>query len=239
MMRDWLKWDYEARTGQPMATLVRRAIAIAKSQPPGPIYLTLPREVLAGPSTEPQYANETDVTAPAMPNLIAIEKVAYLIMRAQLPLIVTSSGGRSREAFQALSDLAARFAIPIAQPFATDANVPSNHDMNFGFEGMTLVKEADLILVIEAGVPWVGDVTPNADSTVVQIAADPQYTAYPLRGFKTDMALSGDIALVIAALQASLPQDLDVGKRHRLLTELQTKRRQRIDEFVDLGAAED
>ena len=236
MMRDWLKWDYEARTGQPMATLVRRAIAIAKSQPPGPIYLTLPREVLAGPSTEPQYANETDVTASAMPNLIAIEKVAHLIMRAQLPLIVTSSGGRSREAFQALSDLAARFAIPIAQPFATDANVPSNHDMNFGFEGMTLVKEADLILVIEAGVPWVGDVTPNANSTVVQIAADPQYMTYPLRGFKTDMALSGDIALVIAALQASLPQDLDVGKRHRLLTELQTKRRQRIDQAIKASA---
>ena len=70
----------------------------------------------------------------------------------------------------------------------------------------------------------------------MQIAADPQYTTYPLRGFKTDMALSGDIALVVAALQAALPQDLEVGRRRKLLTELQTKRHQRINQALKAAA---
>ena len=49
--REYVKWDYELRSGQPVATVLDRALAIATSSPPGPVYLTLPREVLAAPAT--------------------------------------------------------------------------------------------------------------------------------------------------------------------------------------------
>src|SRR4029077_11809494 len=50
MVREFVKWDYELRTGQPVDAVVDRAVDIAMSEPRGPVYLTLPREVLGNPA---------------------------------------------------------------------------------------------------------------------------------------------------------------------------------------------
>src|SRR3989442_8478581 len=52
MLREIVKWDYELRSGEQLATIVDRALAIAASEPRGPVYLTLPREVIAAPMPE-------------------------------------------------------------------------------------------------------------------------------------------------------------------------------------------
>jgi acetolactate synthase-1/2/3 large subunit len=51
MVREFVKWDYELRDGQPADAVVDRALDIMMSEPRGPVYLTLPREVLANPAT--------------------------------------------------------------------------------------------------------------------------------------------------------------------------------------------
>ena len=50
VVREYTKWDYELRAGQPVDEIVGRALDIALSEPRGPVYLTLPREVLADPT---------------------------------------------------------------------------------------------------------------------------------------------------------------------------------------------
>src|SRR5262249_28259904 len=47
LVREFVKWDYELRTLSHLETVVDRALAIAQAEPQGPVYLTLPREVLA------------------------------------------------------------------------------------------------------------------------------------------------------------------------------------------------
>ena len=54
MVREFVKWDYELRAGQPVAAIVDRALDIAMSEPRGPVYLTLPREVLSDAATAPR-----------------------------------------------------------------------------------------------------------------------------------------------------------------------------------------
>src|SRR6202043_1994273 len=49
MLRELVKWDYELRNGTQLETVVDRALTGATSPPEGPVYLTLPREVLAEP----------------------------------------------------------------------------------------------------------------------------------------------------------------------------------------------
>jgi acetolactate synthase-1/2/3 large subunit len=49
MIREIVKWDYELRNGEQLATVVDRALAIAATEPRGPVYLSLPREVIAAP----------------------------------------------------------------------------------------------------------------------------------------------------------------------------------------------
>ena len=41
MLREYVKWDYELRGGQPVEAVVDRALDIAMSEPRGPVYLTL------------------------------------------------------------------------------------------------------------------------------------------------------------------------------------------------------
>ncbi len=47
LVRELVKWDYELRDGVQVAAVLDRAIDIAMTAPRGPVYLSLPREVLA------------------------------------------------------------------------------------------------------------------------------------------------------------------------------------------------
>src|SRR6267154_929134 len=47
MLREMVKWDYELRNGAQLETVIDRALTLATSPPEGPVYLSLPREVLA------------------------------------------------------------------------------------------------------------------------------------------------------------------------------------------------
>ena len=76
MTREYVKWDYELRTGQPVESVVSRALDIAMTGPRGPVYLTLPREVLGGAAVEPGPGGVRNPGAlPAAPSAEAIERV--------------------------------------------------------------------------------------------------------------------------------------------------------------------
>src|ERR1700684_389572 len=114
MVREFTKWDYELRSGQPVAAIVDRALDIAMSEPRGPVYLTLPREVLSDPAVAPRRDGHRELGAtPSVPSREAVEEVADLIAGAQFPLIVTSALGRSPQAFAELSALTEEFALQV------------------------------------------------------------------------------------------------------------------------------
>ena len=99
MVREFVKWDYELREGQPVDAVVDRALDIAMSEPRGPVYLTLPREVLADPATRARRSTVRPLGAlPPEPAQAAIEEAAALIAKAEFPLIITSSVGRNPQA---------------------------------------------------------------------------------------------------------------------------------------------
>ncbi|WP_309086714.1 thiamine pyrophosphate-binding protein, partial [Chelativorans sp.] len=47
MIREVVKWDYELRYPEQAGAVIDRAMSVALSEPCGPVYLSLPREVLA------------------------------------------------------------------------------------------------------------------------------------------------------------------------------------------------
>ena len=86
MLREYVKWDYELRAGQPVEAVVDRALDIAMSEPRGPVYLTLPREVLAGPSVATRRETVRPLgMLPPEPARAAIEEAARLIAKAEFP----------------------------------------------------------------------------------------------------------------------------------------------------------
>src|SRR5712672_2964117 len=79
MVREFVKWDYEMRAGQPAESVVDRALDIAMSEPRGPVYLTLPREVLADPAIAPRRDTVRPLGASAaVPSSEAVDRAAAI-----------------------------------------------------------------------------------------------------------------------------------------------------------------
>ncbi len=193
MVREFVKWDYELRAGQPVEAVVDRALDIAMSEPRGPVYLTLPREVLANPAAHARRDTVRPLGAVAPePARGAIEEAAALIAKAEFPLIVTSSLGRDPEAVDELAALAQEFALPVVQSEARDFNLSTDHAMNIGFEPGQWLSKADVILVIDSIVPWIPRMhSPRPDAKVIHISADPLASRFPFREIETDLLITG------------------------------------------------
>lgn len=202
MLREAVKWEYELRNGAQLENVIDRALAIASAEPKGPVYLTLPREVLAGPLDGFSYtaAGRSATPKPPHPDPAAIERVAALVASSELPLIITTSLGFDLEAASALSTVAERLAIPVIQHVPRCMCLPHNHSMHAGYDPVPWMREADLLLVIESAVPWIPQqIRPRPGAVVVHIGVDPQHLRIPIRGFECDLALT---SLPSAALRA-------------------------------------
>src|SRR5438477_11460031 len=92
MLREFMKWDYELRHPEQVETILDRALAIAKSEPQGPVYVTLPREILASPFPG-QFSESTTISpaSPPAPDPDTLDEVAKLLGRAENPLLITAN----------------------------------------------------------------------------------------------------------------------------------------------------
>jgi acetolactate synthase-1/2/3 large subunit len=206
MVREFVKWDYELRAGQPVDAVVDRALDIAMTAPHGPVYLTLPREVLANPAVHARRSTVRPLGASAPePARAAIEQAADLIAKAEFPLIVTSSVGRNPAAVSELAKVAQEFTIPVVQAEARDFNLPSDHPMNLGFEAAAWIPKADVIIVLDSVVPWIPRaLTPRKDAKIVHISADPLAARYPFREIEADLLVTGDPCAALKLLHECL-----------------------------------
>jgi acetolactate synthase I/II/III large subunit len=232
MIREIVKWDYELRNAEQLTTVVDRALAIAATEPRGPVYLSLPREVIAAPAAEAAPPpSRFGAAAPAAPDAGAIAAAAHLIAGAKRPLIVTANAGRDAAAFTALAQFAERFAVPVVQHRPRYFSLPSSHPMNLGFDPARLVPKADVIVVIESDVPWLPNrVTPADDCKIIQCGLDPLFTRYPIRGFAADLAITGSALATLSALSAALDGDVEADL-------IASRRRWVADERAELTAA--
>jgi acetolactate synthase I/II/III large subunit len=203
MLREFMKWDYELRHAEQVETVVDRALAICKSEPQGPVYVTLPREILASGFSKDLSPEKT--IAPASPPAVdadALEEAAKLLGRAKMPLLITASGGRTAESARAITQLVEAFAIPTVHYRPRHLALSTEHPMHCGWDPHGLLKEADVVLVVDCDVPWIPrEGGPRPDARIIHIGPDPLFARYPLRGFRTDLALTGAVAPTLDALR--------------------------------------
>src|SRR5580704_11025169 len=207
MLRELVKWDYELRNGAQLETVVDRALTVATSPPEGPVYLTLPREVLAEPLLGFTYDSPARRVAasPPAPDETAVAAAARILAAARNPLIVTADAGRDRAAVPALAEFAERFAIPVVEHRLRHVCLPADHPCHLGYSPTPLLDEADPIMVVDCDVPWIpGRKPPSPDAKIIHIGVDPLFSRYPIRGFACDVAITGATRLVLPRLTAAL-----------------------------------
>lgn len=217
IVRNFVKWDYELRRPEQMGEVITRAFQIAASDPPGPVYLTLPREVLMTEVGEIRLPTPT-AAPPAQlgagdPD--ALRDIARRLVRSERPVVLTATAGRTRQGFDALVHLAELLALPIVER-RERTNFPTSHPLHQGFLPGPFVETADLILVVDSDVPYIPtQVTPRPDATIVQIDLDPVKDRIPLWSFPLTQAIRADSSRaleLIAAYAKDLLTD-DVARR--------------------------
>lgn len=205
MLRELVKWDYELRDGLHVAQVVDRALGVAMAEPRGPVYLTLPREVLAQPHAQCTLGGGDAAPAPAHPDPEALDRLARALLAAERPVVATSMAGADPRTVPLLADLAARFGVGVVENRPRTLGLPTDHALHLGFEMPPVLKEADVLLFLETDVPWIPAVAaPRAESFVAHAGTDPLYTAYPMRSFRSDLTIPAQPAALLRALAARL-----------------------------------
>jgi acetolactate synthase-1/2/3 large subunit len=207
MVREFVKWDYELPNSETLETAVDRALNIAMAEPMGPVYLTLPRETLAAPIKNFRYASPSRhaTPSPAFPDTNAIDRAADMLAAAEFPLIITRAAGRVESNVAKLAAFAEHFAIPVFERKHHYMSMPWDSPMHLGSNPEAYFDIADVIVVLEADVPWVPKhKAPRADTKIIHTGADPIFSNYPLRGFPCDLAITGVIGATLPALTEAL-----------------------------------
>jgi acetolactate synthase-1/2/3 large subunit len=203
MFREWVKWDYELRNFSQLESVVDRALAVACAEPQGPVYLSLPREVLAERQETFEYAaaSRAGSPAPLLPAPAAIEEAARLLAAARQPLVIARAVGRDPGAVAALVTFAETFGAPVVDHFHTYVNFPQDHPLHAGFDAGADLASADVIAALESDAPWFPKLkNPSPEARIIHIGVDPLYARYPIRSFPCDLALGGLPRLTLGAL---------------------------------------
>jgi acetolactate synthase-1/2/3 large subunit len=209
IVRGYMRYDNEIRTGKNIKQLVHRAMQFANSDPKGPVYLMGPREVMEEEVT--QSPSNMAVWTKVAPTALADEAVARIataLSAAKRPLIVTSYLGRNKQAVGALVALAETLGIGVLESVPNYVNFPASHPLYLGNQWNLprqnpALAAADVVLVIDSDVPWIPTVShPAADAVIFHIDVDPLKQQMPLWYIGAQGSFRADAATALAQLSA-------------------------------------
>ncbi|MGN6564005.1 MAG: thiamine pyrophosphate-binding protein, partial [Thermomicrobiales bacterium] len=182
-----------AENARELPALVACAWETMLSGRPGPVHLTLPADLLAGP------ADGAAVAATPVPPLsreadpAAIERALAALAAAERPLVLASPSAARGAAGAALAAFGAATGIPV---FAIDSprglTDPALHDASAAF------RAADVILLLaplDYAVGFAGPKAFDPAATLIQVASDASESG------RVAIGLAGDAAAVLAQLR--------------------------------------
>lgn len=219
LVREASKWDYELRFPEQIPDVVDRAFAIANSTPRGPVYVSVPREVLC------EVVDYEGLTAPSRVassvsalDFDGVAELAQAIRDARRPLFVAQKGAGTEQGFAALDRIARNWAIPVSQYWAVQLALATDHPFSTGAEIAPWINDADLIVVLDCLAPWSPAIhEPKADCRIFQVGADPLYERFPYRNFPSDRTITSEVGAFLVALEKAL-EELGVESGHYIQT---------------------
>lgn len=223
LIRETTKWHYELRFADQISELMDRAWAIANSTPKGPVYLSLPREVLCEPCPQEGLGSPSRIQpVVAAPEPDSLARAAKALAQAKNPLIIAQRGTGSDAGFAALQTLCETYALPLSHYWSNQVALPLSHPCQIGADPAPWLAEADVVLILDALAPWFPDkVTLRDDVTVIHAGPDPLFTRTPVRNFAADITLAGPSDGIIDALTKAMAQvDTDqdaIAERHKVI----------------------
>lgn len=221
------RYSNEIKAAEQTRMLVGRALMMAESGNPGPTYLTATREVLAAQVDEkllsrPKFALPSCKLGGLPADAVA--RVCDALLSAEKPLVVTGYLGRNHVAVQRLVLLADRIkGLKIFDFEFREMSFPADHPAwtSRATGAGVAIKTADVILVIDADVPWIPTkVKPSDDALIYHIDLDPRKEMMNLFDIHASETFAADSATALE----QMTQYLDGNSKFAALEQAFTER---------------
>ena len=154
MVRDFVKWDDQPGSLQHFAESTVRAYRMMMSPPQDPVLITLDIDLQESPIEEEKLTiPKLSLSAPPQADERALREAAKMLTGASNPVIIADRCVRSQEGVDALVKLAETLQCPVVCN-GSRMNFPGTHYLNLSESRAGLVREADVILMLEVQDPW-------------------------------------------------------------------------------------
>ena len=226
ILRQYTKVDHRLEHQDNPGMMISRLLQVAMSEPKGPVYLTIPREVamqrLPGAARFPAR-DQMGLARPAWPDPTDARRAAEWLIKADNPLLCLAKSGRNPETVGHVVRLAELLALPVNENHTDRLNFPTTHPL---FGTGPAAKDADAILVMESPIPFSpGAASPKADTKVIWVDVDPVFSRFKTMEHRADLWLPVSTSGAAQAIYEAATSMLTTSDISRI-----ADRRARLDE---------
>jgi len=256
IVRDFVKWDDYPMSLQHFAESTVRGYKIAMTPPMQPVLITadidLQEDAIHEESLRiPKLAR----SRPPQGDRAALAEAARWLAAAESPVIIADRCARGPEGVKLLVELAEALQAPVVD-LGGRMNFPMTHPLSHNEARRALVREADVVLLLEVADPW-GEFNSlsdphkelralgRKDARVVNISMQDVSIRSNYQDFQrylpVDLAINGDAQASLPALIEEVKRVIGDDRRHALaargekLKDAYAKQKRRAREEATIG----
>jgi benzoylformate decarboxylase len=241
--RPFVKWSAEVGRLADLPRAVHRAAKTALAPPTGPVFLSLPADVLQAEG-EVDLGEPTRVAPRIRGDRAAVEAAAELLARAERPLIMAGDAVAAARAHAELVAVAERLGAPVyAEGIPSTASFPASHPL---FRG-ALTRLAPAIRQVLGQADLLFSVGGDLLTMSLPSDVDPVPPGLPIVHLDTDawelgknyparVAILGDPKATLPDLLAALETRMGPGARARAAARVEDSRAAKRRQLEELAA---
>ena len=225
-----VKWAVEATRAADLPRILHRAAKIALTPPTGPVFLSLPGDVL-DETVDVDMGRPVRIDASFLPREDTLKKVAEMLLAARRPAIIAGQELAQRDAFAEAAELAELLGAAVYQssvPYT--AQFPSAHPAFMGAltrqqkQVRATLEPYDLLLCLGADLLRMSVYSPveplPENLPVIHVSERPHELG---KNYRTDLAVQADVKQTLLSLLPLVRQKADRASASGRLSELKPK----------------
>lgn len=215
----YVKWSSSVTSKETLLGSMYRACGIAQAPPKGPVFMSIPWEMLLKPQPQVRIPPASPAAELPDPRSSDLEEVANALLESKQPIVITEHAGKNSEAISSLVKLTELLSIPVFESGSPRfANFPKDHPLYCGYDTAEALTEADTVFIVGATTPWQPcSAFPQDGTRVIMVDKDPLKQRLPYWGYRVDLSVTADIGKWLAALVNIISDRLQVANQSATL----------------------